>query len=390
MKLYQKLSWKFLKATFGIYCKLYYKIECIKHHKEPKPPYILLANHAHELDAFLIAYFLKHPVHYLGSDEKSSLLQLILAELVGMFYTQKGTIDTKAAKKIFSYLKNNESVAFFPEGEGTYDGETDDFSFNIIKLIKKFNIPILTVNITGGYLTKPKWSKHSRHGKVIIQFRTITKEEINKLNNDEIYNKVKKHIYNNDIKSPILQNVKFIGKNLTHDVQYVLWKCPKCYSIDTIYGKKNTIFCTKCNSQWNLDGNMRITPFIKNLIDLKDWNEWQKEEIKKTLKSKKINELTKSKNVDLYIFKKYSKGLNKRKIIYKKISTGEIILTNENLIFQSYASKENQYFEIKKLKYFVECINQYLRFHYENNIYKIEFNNKNISRYIYFLRLLYK
>ena len=390
MKLYQKLSWIFLKITFGTFCKFFYKIECIKHNKEPKPPFILLANHSHELDAFLIAIFLKYPVHYLGSDEKASIFQLFLAELVGMFYTQKGTIDTKAAKKIFNYLKNNESIAFFPEGDGTYDGETGDFTFNIIKLVKKFNIPILTVNIAGGYLTKSKWSKHSRRGKVLIQLRSIPKEIINSLNDNEIFKTVKEYIYNNDIKNPIFQKINFKGKDLSVGVQFLLWKCPKCNSIDTIYGKKNKVFCSEYNSIWNLDGNMRITPGKINIFDLKDWNEWQKTEIKKILGAKKVNELTSTKNVELNIFIRNSKGINKRKMIYEKISEGDLILTRDKLIFKSKNNKNDFYFDIHKIKYFVDCINQYLRFHYKDKIYKIIFNNKNISRYIYFLRYLNK
>ncbi len=389
MKFYQILSWKFLKLTFGTYCKFHYKTKCIKYQKEPKPPFILLANHSHELDSFFIGYYLKHPVHFLGSDEKATIFQLVLGELVGLFYTQKGTVDIKAARNLFNYIKNGESIAFFPEGEGTWDGETDNFPLGIIKIVRKFNLPVVTVNLTGAYLTKSKWGKYSRSGKVIIQFRTISKKEIENSNDDEIFKKIKKHLYNNDIKNPILQNVKFKGRNLADGIQYLIWKCPKCSSSDTIYGKKNKIICNKCSSSWTLDGNMRITPNEKKLIDLKDWNEWQKIQIKKIINSKNTNELTRTSNVDLNIFIRNSKGLNRRKMIYKKYSKGDLILTKNELIFKPYNDKSKLHFKIHKIKYFVDCINQYLKFHYENKIFQIKFDKKNISRYIYIIKYLH-
>ncbi len=386
MKLYQNLSWKLLKFTFGNYARIFYKVECLKEQKEPEPPYVLLSNHYYEIDSFFIGCFLNNPVHYLGSDEKSGLFQLFLAKLVGLIYTQKGLIDPKSARLLFKTIKDGESIALFPEGDSSWDGETEDLSYSIIKLVRKFNVPIVTVNITGGYLTKNRWMQNSRYGKVIIRFRTINKEEILNSSDDKIFNIIKDHLYNNDIKNPISQNIIFKGKNLAHGIQFLIWKCPDCYSSDTIYGKKNRIICKKCRSYWELNGNMKINPDKEKFIDLKDWNEWQKDEIKKSINNKNLNELTKSIGIDFFIFKKYSKGINKRKMIYEKYSDGDLILNKDKLVFVPYNNKEKLYFDIDKIKYLVECSNKFLRFYYEGNINKIEFKNKNSCRYIYFLR----
>lgn len=388
MKLYQTLAWKFLKFTFGNYARLFYKIECIKEHKEPEPPYVLLSNHYYEIDSFFIGYFLKNPVHYLASDEKSNLLQMFLAKLVGLIYTQKGLIDPKAARLLFKSIKDGESIALFPEGDSSWDGETDDLSYSIIKLVRKFNVPIVTVNISGGYLTKNRWMHKSRHGKVIIKFKTIDKDEIINSNDDKIFNTIKENLYNNDIKNPISQKIEFKGKNLALGIQFLIWKCPNCSSIDSIYGKKDRIICKKCRSMWGVNGNMKISPDKKNFIDLKDWNDWQKDEINKTINNKNLNELSKSTNICFYFFKRYGKGLNKRKMIFKKYSDGDLILDRDKLIFTPYENKEKLYFDIDKIKYLVECSNRFLRFNYEGNINKIAFNKKNSSRYMFFLKYL--
>ena len=74
----------------------------------------------------------------------------------------------------------------------------------------------------------------------------------------------------------------------------------------------------------------------------------------------------------------------------KDIKKGDLVLTKNKLLFKTYDEKNNLNFDIHNIKYYVDCINQYLKFNYKDKIYKIVFNNKNISRYIYFLKLLYK
>ena len=110
MKLYQRITWKFLQLTYGIFVKKNYNITCIKHKEEPKPPYILLSNHYFFIDAFFIAEFLKNPVHYLGSDEITNVFQQILDKLVGLAYIEKGKIDPRAVKNIFKIINDKDSI----------------------------------------------------------------------------------------------------------------------------------------------------------------------------------------------------------------------------------------------------------------------------------------
>src|SRR4030042_1188786 len=156
MKIYQNLSWKFLKFTFGNFAKHYFNIKCINQDFEPEPPYLLLANHNYFIDAFFISMYLKNPVHFLASDEIMNFFQEILGKLVGLVYIQKGITDTSAVKELLKHLNNKESIAVFPEGDGTWDGETDEISNSVIKFVRLNKIPILTVKIKGGYLTRPR------------------------------------------------------------------------------------------------------------------------------------------------------------------------------------------------------------------------------------------
>ena len=378
--------------TYGFFVKKYFNIICIRQKPEPDPPYILLSNHYFYTDAFFIAEFLKHPVHYLGSDEITNIFQQVLDKLVGLTYIEKGKIDPGAVMNLFRIIKSKSSIGIFPEGDGSWDGETIDFSMKIIKLLKRLNVPIVTVRNKGGFLTKPRWSDKFRRGKIFLEFDAIDLDTINKSIDKELYDIIRSKIYNNELKNPEVNAISYKGNDLSNGIQFLLWKCPACNYSDTIYGHKNKIICRNCGSEWNLNCNLKIEPFINNLKDIKDWSDWQKNEIKESV-NKSIDEnqeLTKSKNVILRIYKKTKKRLFIKKIIYSEYANGDLILTKSFLKFIPYPNKEEMIFEIKDIKYFVECVNKFVKFYYNDLPFIIEFKNKNSSRYIHFLKELQK
>jgi len=392
MKFYQKLTWKFLQLTYGVYIKKNFHISCIKNFKEPKPPFILLANHFFFSDAFFIAKFLKNPVHYLGSDEITNFFQQILDNLVGLLYIEKGKIDPKAVMKMFKIIKAGGSIGIFPEGDGSWDGETNHFSDKIIKLIKRFNVPIITVRITGGYLTKPRWSSNFRSGKIKLEFDKIDQSEIELLNEKELYQNIYGKIYNNELKNPEVNEIEYKSNNLAEGIHNLLWKCPVCEFTDSIMGVRNKIICTRCKTEWELSGNMKIHPHTSGLKDLKDWSEWQKHVIKNIVSDAKkgLEGLTQSFGVEVHEFDVIKKGFFRSRILYKKYADGNILLTKENLIFTPVGNEKKIVFPVKEIKFLVECVNKFIKFYYDNKPYLIKFKNMNSSKYIYFIEELNK
>ena len=202
---------------------------------------------------------------------------------------------------------------------------------------------------------------------------------------------IKSKIYSNDLKNPVVNTLNYKSRNLSDGIQFLLWLCPQCSSTDTIFGHRNKIICRHCKSDWNLSGSLKIKPNAKDLADIKDWNEWQKKEIiDLTNKSADDDVLTKSADVRLKIFKKNSKSLFIKKIIYSKYADGDLVLTKNSLKFIPYDKKGEMIFNMKEIRYFVECVNKFVKFYYQDKPYLIEFKNKNSSRYVYFLKELQK
>ncbi len=389
MKFYQALTWKFLQSTYGAFAKKYFNIECIKLQEEPDTPFILLANHSYHTDPFFIGAFLKKPLHYIGSDEIASLPQQLLGKLVGLIYIKKGLFDSMAVRKLVKSVKSGDSIGFFPEGDGSWDGETDKISENLIKLVRLLNVPVVTVNAAGAYLTKSRWASNVRRGRITLRFRVIDLNKIKRLDDHALCSMIRDHLYNNDIKNSEVQKTVFRGNNLAEGIQYLVWKCPVCGAEDTIDGNKNRMNCVKCNSDWSLDGNLRVFPAIKGIHDLKDWSDWQKQSIIDAVNVPQGGVLAKTSGVTLKMFNRYGGFLNRKKMIFDEYSTGEIILEKENLSFVPFDNVKNKMvFNIRAIKSYVDCNNKFFRFGHEKEIYQLLFNGKNSSKYIRFLKEL--
>jgi 1-acyl-sn-glycerol-3-phosphate acyltransferase len=400
MKLHQRLTWKFLKRTYCQVAKRKYDITCVKKAEEPKPPYILLANHYYFTDGFHIGGFLEHPVRYLGSDEYTSFFQEFLDDSVGLIYIEKGHMRPSSVRSLCRTLKQGNSVGIFPEGDGCWDGETADFAAKIVKLVKKCGVPVLTVRNSGGYFTKPRWAETYRSGKIILEFDVIDVEEIRSLSDAELYRRIKENIYSNELKNPLVSGVDYKGERLAAGIQYLLWKCPSCGAEESIEGRGDEIRCSRCGHSWKLSGNLRISPKTEAaraasgervaIADIKDWSDWQRSEIAAKVSRAKARGgegagvLAKSDSVRLETFAGTKRTPFREKQLFREAGQGELVLTKEALTL-SLESGEKLSFETKGIKYYVECMNWFCKFYYEDKPYKLVFDGKNSARYLQLL-----
>ena len=133
-----------------------------------KGPFILLANHTTDYDAFFIAKSFKEHLYFVMSDHISSIpvAGKLIQHLVQPIPITKSTHDASTVKHIFEVIKSGGSVALFPEGNKSFAGEMSYMKPTIAKLIKKLKVPLVIYNIYGGYFASPRWSKVKRLGEV--------------------------------------------------------------------------------------------------------------------------------------------------------------------------------------------------------------------------------
>ncbi len=262
--------WMWMDTTTNITSKVDFKRE---------EPYILLGNHVYSFDVVQLAIpFKKDPI-IVSSEFLMSVkgLKFVLKRIAKTIPKSKGSSDLRTAKAIIRAVKNNNAVMIMPEGDATYFGETGYIEEATAKLIKKLKTDVIVGKFHGGYLSKPRWALGKRKRRYVeLGYEIVIKgSDIPDMTSDEIYEIIKKALYNNDYDWQREVMHPYGGRNLAVGIDSVLYKCPECGAINSIVPKGNNLSCTSCNTTGHIDKFGFIKGFkFDNLVD---WNNYQKQ-----------------------------------------------------------------------------------------------------------------
>lgn len=246
-----------------------------------KPPYIVLANHTTDFDAFFISKSFNNHLYFVMSDHVSSIpfVGKLVKHLVSPIPITKSTNDVSTVRGIMSIIKQGAPVALFPEGNKSFSGEMSEMKHSIAKLVKKLNVPVVIYNITGGYFCSPRWTKNKRKGKVNgFVKKIIQPNELQQKTEEEIFDDIKTNLRVSAYEIQEVQKQTFIGENLAQNIETLLYVCPKCNNLSSLHGSGNTFKCDKCDFESTYDefGYLHNEYFSR----LDEFDKWQKNFIK--------------------------------------------------------------------------------------------------------------
>lgn len=254
-------------------------------HFKRKEPYVILGNHAFLFDVIHIQKRLKINPYSVASQTllAKQPTKFLFTHVAHIIPKSKGKSDIGAAKKIFKVIKSGYPVLIFPEGDTTFFGETNYIEESTYKLIKKLKVDVVTCTFRGGYLTRPRWAtarRRNRHVQLDYNI-AIKKEELKTMTLDQIAERIKTYLYNNDYDYQRSKMIKRPSNHLAEGFENVVYACPECQEMNTIVAYKNTIKCTSCNTK----GKMNEFGFIEGFQydNLVDWNNFQRPMSKKLL-----------------------------------------------------------------------------------------------------------
>ena len=244
-----------------------------------KEPYLMLANHTFMFDVIHVPMRFKIPAYVVASRTlfTKQPTKFLLNDVAHCIPKSKGASDTRTARGLIGAVKRGYPVLIFPEGNTTFHGNTKYIEHSTMKLVKKLKVDVITCNVKGGYLSKPRWATSKRKNRrVELNYEiAIHKEDLAKLSIDEISEILNAKLYNNDYEYQKKVMIKRPGKKLAEGLENVLYICTECKSVNTLVTKGNSITCTHCNTEGTMDEYGLINGFkFNNPID---WDEWQKE-----------------------------------------------------------------------------------------------------------------
>ena len=161
--------------------------------------FLCLGNHTQNLDPALMVIGTRRHMRFVANASLTrGIAGFFLNPLFGIIPREKGAKGDAAIASIEANLRAGVSVGMFPEGNRSWDGETEFISPRTAALVKDTGVALLTYRLTGGYLLRPRWADHKRKGPMYGELvHEYTPEELAGMTVDEVYEAICRDLYVN-------------------------------------------------------------------------------------------------------------------------------------------------------------------------------------------------
>ena len=248
-----------------------------------KEPCLILMNHSSFTDMKLaFGIFYPRRMGIVTSVDAMSGFLGKLMRFLGCTPTHKYVPDFSLIKDIKYMLKENKtSVLMYPEAGYSFDGTTTTLPRNLGTLLKKLEVPVVTVITRGAFHRDPLYNmlqirdvKVSAHVKCIATPEEIKEKSVEELDAliDEAFS-FDNFAYQRDNKISIKENFRADG------LHRILYKCPHCNAENQMEGKGVHLTCHACKKSWEMDefGQLNALNGETEYPHIPDWYSWQRD-----------------------------------------------------------------------------------------------------------------
>ena len=241
-------------------------------------PALVLANHLSFWDFSLVSQALSRNRltvisnrYYFREKQLKTLLRHLKAIPKTILHA-----DFETVKKTFQAIQEKRVVLMFPEGRLSTDGTNLPVASGIGALIKKLNVPLVFVELSGGYLAEPKWAKGPRRGKVEVEVKkTVKPEAYAALSPAELEAFVAENIRHDEYEFAARRHLRYHAKDFAVGLEGILYLCPSCGKEHVLKTEGDAIFCAACGFRAVLGPDYRFSSPLPALLTIRDWNRLQ-------------------------------------------------------------------------------------------------------------------
>ena len=255
-----------------------------------KEPCLILMNHSCFLD-LKIASGIFYPKRYgIVSTFDTLMGKELLMRFVGCFPTQKFVTDMTLIKDMAYLLKQKKtSVLMYPEAGYSFDGRTTTLPRKLGILLKKLDVPVVTVITKGAFQRDPLYNGlQLRKVPVSAQVQCLaTAQEVREKSVAELDALIDEAFSFDSFRwqqeNGIVVDAHFRADGLNR----VLYKCPHCGAEGKAHGEGIYWHCYNCGKQYELTetGFLKAVDGETRFDHLPDWFDWQRAEVRKELEA---------------------------------------------------------------------------------------------------------
>jgi len=272
-----QLVWSLTRQTFCRALQARYRFALAPgSDPEPEPPFIAVSNHGNFFDPWILGRFQRSALHIMMNDDgfRAGPLSRWYLSAIGAFPKKKGAQDIRAMKSTLSFLKAGEPVLIFPEGQATWDGETQPIYGGIERMVKRAGCPLVIFRLRGNFLTRPWWAPGPRRGRIELSRRVLTREDLARMSNEEVLGAIRDGIRASDVTDPANLSIPFAGRRLAEGVERLVWTCAACGRTGTLRTAGDRVTCSSCDASWLVDAHCRLHGHDGTTAPFPDLHAW--------------------------------------------------------------------------------------------------------------------
>jgi 1-acyl-sn-glycerol-3-phosphate acyltransferase len=344
-----------------------------------RPPYLVVANHVNYWDPFWISAFLRHPIQFVTSDNifRDAFFGAAM-KLMGSIPKTKLMNDSRTVRQIFSVRSSSGVIGIFPEGSRSFDGRSTEVIPAVARLIRKLGIPVISARISGGYLSRPRWARHIRRGRVQIDYRLLfSGPDLCCFSDEQVGARIARAIEFNEMLWQRRRLVAFPGRRPAEFLERLLFVCPQCRSVSRLESRVDLLTCTACRYEVRINrfGFFEARRGPLYFEEPSEWNTWQLPVFEEMLAAadQTSNPLLLEQQTSLLL-----RGYRERPL--RALGLGSASLMRDRIVFLSNVDVRRSFFHTR-----IQGMNvqnrEKLEFYYENALYRLDFRNERASPY---------
>ncbi len=240
--------------------------------------FLCLGNHTQNLDPALMVIGTRRHMRFVANASLTKgAAGFLLNPLFGIIPREKGAKGDAAIALIEANLRAGVSVGMFPEGNRSWDGETEYISPRTARLVKDTGAALLTYRFTGGYLLRPRWAEHGRKGPMRGELvHEYTPEELSGMTVEDIYAAICRDLRVNAYEEQAANGDVYRGHALAEGLQYAAYLCPHCMRFGTVETKGDWITCSCGLTAKYLETGWFEKGMYMPFDNFAQWNRFQK------------------------------------------------------------------------------------------------------------------
>lgn len=277
----------FIIRVASLLCRTLEHVKVKKIGRIPKPPYLLLLNHASFMDYFVgIKGTLPYQPYWVATIEEYIDKDFVFREL-GVVPKRKFTNDPRSAKMMLEVLRDRKKILIiFPEARYSFCGKAERVDNSLGKLVKNAHVPVVFMHTYGHYLRDPQWGNHKirKVRPMRSEMRCIvSKKYVDILSSDEIDEIIREYFNTVDDEAyQIDNNILIKYPKRAEGIERILYKCPHCGKEFEMSSKGANFKCDACGVEYTLNENGTISCLNSEakFTRVTEWYYWEKECVK--------------------------------------------------------------------------------------------------------------